>query len=71
MKHLSRLLLASFFVLCCGSVQAQDENNPWALGLGINAVDYYPTGEDAPLGAISVNSSTQEITGTSFQEYPE
>lgn len=50
MKHLSRLLLASFFVLCCGSVQAQDENNPWALGLGINAVDYYPTGEDAPLG---------------------
>lgn len=31
-------------------MQAQDENNPWALGLGINAVDFFPVGEDAPRG---------------------
>ena len=50
MKHLSRLLLASLCILSFSTMQAQDENNPWALGLGINAVDFYPTGEDAPLG---------------------
>lgn len=31
-------------------MQAQDRNNPWAFGLGVNAVDFYPTGQDAPLG---------------------
>ncbi|HET8854570.1 MAG TPA: OmpA family protein, partial [Salinimicrobium sp.] len=31
-------------------VQAQTEDNPWSVGLGINAIDFYPTGEDAPLG---------------------
>ena len=50
MKYLSRLLLASLFILSFSNVQAQDENNPWALGLGVNAVDLYPVGEDAPLG---------------------
>ncbi|NJW53855.1 OmpA family protein [Salinimicrobium oceani] len=50
MKHLSRFLLASLCFLSLSTMQAQDNNNPWALGLGINAVDFYPTGEDAPLG---------------------
>ena len=50
MKHLSRFLLVSLFVLGISSVQAQDENNPWAIGLGVNAVDFYPTGQNAPLG---------------------
>ena len=50
MKHLSRLLLASLFVLSFSAVQAQDENNPWAIGIGANAVDLYPTGEAAPAG---------------------
>lgn len=52
MKHLSRFLLASLFFLSLSTMQAQDNNNPWALGLGINAVDFYPTGEDAPLGGF-------------------
>ena len=38
------LLLLSF------NAKAQDSNNPWAIGIGVNAVDFYPTGEDAPLG---------------------
>ena len=50
MKHLNTFLLASFLMLAFGTMQAQDDNNPWALGIGVNAVDFYPTGEDAPLG---------------------
>ncbi|UJH90039.1 OmpA family protein [Antarcticibacterium sp. 1MA-6-2] len=52
MKHLSRLLLASLFVLGFSTTQAQDENNPWAIEIGVNAVDLYPTGEDAPSGGM-------------------
>jgi len=37
-------------MLSYSSINAQDENNPWAISLGVNAVDFYPTGEDAPLG---------------------
>jgi outer membrane protein OmpA-like peptidoglycan-associated protein len=44
MKHLGRFLLAALFVLGFTEVQAQNENNPWAVSLGINAVDYYPVG---------------------------
>lgn len=51
MKHLNTLLLAFLFFICFTGVQAQDENNPWAISIGTNAVDYYPTGEDAPLGS--------------------
>jgi len=50
MKNLSRLLFAMLLMLSYSSINAQDENNPWALSLGVNAVDFYPTGEDAPLG---------------------
>ena len=48
MKHLSRFLLASLFVLSITAVQAQDQNNPWAIGIGVNAVNYYGTGDDTP-----------------------
>ena len=50
MKILSKLLLAFFLVLGISTSDAQNENNPWQIDLGINAVDFYPTGEDAPLG---------------------
>ncbi len=46
MKHLSRFLLASLFVLGFSTANAQDENNPWAVSIGVNAVDFYPTGGD-------------------------
>ena len=49
MKNLSRL----FFVLLLAlsfSANAQDENNPWKIHIGVNAVDMYPVGEDAPRG---------------------
>lgn len=36
-------------------MQAQDENNPWAVSIGTNAVDFYPTGEDGPLSGTYYN----------------
>ncbi len=50
MKHLSRFLLASLLVFGLTSVQAQDANNPWAIGIGVNAVDTFPTGDDGGFG---------------------
>lgn len=49
MKNLSRLLFAMVLVLSFNA-NAQDSNNPWAVGIGVNAVDFYPVGENAPLG---------------------
>ncbi|WP_228852825.1 OmpA family protein [Aegicerativicinus sediminis] len=51
MKNLSRLCFA-LLLLWSFNANAQDENNPWAIGIGVNAVDVYPTGEDAPLGGM-------------------
>jgi len=50
MKNLSRLLLTMLLIFSFSNTYAQDENNPWSITVGINAVDFYPTGEDAPLG---------------------
>jgi len=43
MKHLKVALLALLLITGFSNVNAQDENNPWALGLGVNAIDFYPT----------------------------
>ncbi|SDK81379.1 Thrombospondin type 3 repeat-containing protein [Salinimicrobium catena] len=45
MKHLNKFLLATLCILSFSTMQAQDEDNPWAITLGVNAVDFYPTGE--------------------------
>ncbi len=50
MKHLSRLLLATILMLSFSTANAQDKNNPWQISFGVNAVDFYPVGEDAPRG---------------------
>ncbi len=50
MKNLSRLMFALLLILGLSNANAQDENNPWQISFGINAVDFHPTGEDAPLG---------------------
>ena len=49
MKHLSRFLVASLLVLGFSTANAQDENNPWAVSIGVNAVDVFPTGGDLPV----------------------
>ncbi len=44
MKHLKKVLFV--LVLFAGfSMSAQDENNPWKIDVGINAVDLYPTNQ--------------------------
>ena len=50
MKNLSRLMFAMLLVLGFSNVNAQDDNNPWQFSFGVNAVDFYPTGENTPLG---------------------
>ncbi len=59
MKQLSKLMVVVLVLLGVNNIQAQDENNPWAVGFGINAIDVYPTNDsDAPFP-----------TGTLFSEY--
>ena len=50
MKNLNRLILSTLLVFALGNVNAQDESNPWQITIGVNAVDVFPVGEDAPQG---------------------
>ncbi|MFD1017082.1 OmpA family protein [Winogradskyella rapida] len=50
MKNLSRLFFVAVLIASFSTSNAQDKNNPWAIGFGANAVDAYPVGEDAPQG---------------------
>jgi len=62
MKNLSRLLFAMLLVLGYSNVNAQDQNNPWQITIGVNAVDFYPTGE----GALSKGGFTGDSFGDEF-----
>jgi len=48
MKHLRKVLLTLLVVASFSSLKAQDANNPWAFDIGTNAVDFYPTNQNAP-----------------------
>jgi outer membrane protein OmpA-like peptidoglycan-associated protein len=41
MKHLKLAVIALFTLALAGNMNAQDENNPWVIGFGINSVDMY------------------------------
>ena len=43
MKTLTRGLFLALLLVVTSAAQAQDENNPWVITFGINAVDSYPT----------------------------
>ena len=53
MKRLSKLLLLAVIVFTTISVNAQDRNHPWLIKLGVNAVDFYPTGQQSEFGFAS------------------
>jgi len=55
MKHLKVALLALLLVTGFSNVNAQDENNPWAIGFGANAVDFYPTNPQTTWGGNWMN----------------
>ncbi|MCF6168549.1 OmpA family protein [Lutibacter sp.] len=48
MKHLKVALLALLLIIGLNNTNAQDKNNTWAIGLGVNAVDFYPTNSGLP-----------------------
>jgi outer membrane protein OmpA-like peptidoglycan-associated protein len=50
MKQLKVAILALVLITGLSNVNAQDKNNPWAIGIGVNAVDFYPTNVDIPNG---------------------
>lgn len=43
-------MFALLLVIGYSNANAQDDNNPWQFSFGVNAVDLFPVGEDAPLG---------------------
>jgi len=59
MKQLSRLLVVGLLLIGFNNVQAQDENNPWQVSFGVNAIDVFPTNDQ----------DASYPTGTLFSEY--
>ena len=41
MKNLKLAIIALFTIVIVGSANAQDANNPWVIGFGINSVDIH------------------------------
>ena len=52
MKNLKSLALPFMLVMFVANVNAQDDNNPWQITVGVNAVDVYHVGEDSPQGEL-------------------
>ena len=44
MKHLKKVLFV-LVLFAAFSMNAQDEDNPWSIDFGVNAVDFYPTNQ--------------------------
>ncbi len=57
MKHLSKLLVVALLVVGFNNIQAQDENNPWQVSFGVNAIDVYPTGDVSSFGNEFFNAN--------------
>lgn len=68
MKHLNSILVAALALLVFGVANAQDQNNPWAVEIGINAVDVYPVGTN-DTGRLPVKMGDVDIKGDLFDEY--
>lgn len=52
MKNLKSLALTFALLMFAANVTAQDDNNPWQISIGVNAVDVYPIGEVSPQGDL-------------------
>ena len=44
-----KIALVAVLILVGFNMNAQDENNPWAISFGVNAIDFHPTGYDGNL----------------------
>jgi outer membrane protein OmpA-like peptidoglycan-associated protein len=63
MKHLNSTLVAALLFLIIGVASAQDSNNPWAIEVGVNAVDTYAA------GLREGQNDPDNQNGTLFDEY--
>ena len=57
MKQLKLALIALFTLVTVSNVSAQDENNPWAIGFGVNIVDFY--------GGSDFSNQVKDLLGNS------
>ena len=57
MKHLSKLLVVALLIVGFNNVQAQDENNPWQVSFGANAIDVFPTEDYSSFGNEFFNAT--------------
>lgn len=53
MKSIGKFTIVLFAMLLAINSQAQDKDNPWGVFIGVNAVDFYPTGNGSGSGDIS------------------
>ena len=44
MKKLNKKILAILLIVLTVNLNAQNEDNPWAISAGVNAIDIYPVG---------------------------
>ncbi len=64
MKHLKKVLLIVLAVVFINNVNAQDEDNPWIVEIGSNAVDFYPTGAN-----FNPDGSGTPYLGSFFEDF--
>lgn len=58
MKHFYKLCIVALIFTGFNRLQAQDENNPWQISFGVNAIDAFPT-----------NDADNPDSGKWFDEY--
>ena len=59
MKKLVKILSVFVMIFSVSTMLAQDKNNQWQFGLGVNAIDFHPVG----------TNSSDNSTGGLFSEY--
>jgi hypothetical protein len=67
MKFQTFILTAALVLSGVFSLNAQDRQNPWAIEIGTNAVDFYPVGGDS--GTMANGSFSGQIHGSFWNEY--
>jgi OOP family OmpA-OmpF porin len=76
MKQLKLAMLALFTLGTLGNVSAQDDNNPWLIGFGLNSVDFYASDDTfsnqlEDLGKVKDWNSLPSISRVSVGKYLE
>ncbi|MEN8124271.1 MAG: OmpA family protein [Bacteroidota bacterium] len=73
MKHLKKVIFVFLVVAGFSNINAQDADNPWAIDISTNAVDFYPTGADWPTGddgpIKQPRSADEPYLGGMFEDY--